>query len=87
MALGIRLGRALLKLLFEYYHPTMSMPSTGPAPSRLSWIACQTTQPHLIGAVVLASWVVLLVGGRRRREPGWIDRGGIAVGRDGSSCS
>lgn len=60
----------------------MSFPVSRPGatPSRLSWIVCQTTQPHLIGVVVLACWLVLAVGGRRRQERSWIDRGGIAVG-------
>ncbi len=80
LALGIRLVHALLKLLLEHFNPTMSIPVSVPGPSRLSWLACQTTQPHLVGVVVLASWLVLALGGRRLRERGWIDRGAIAVG-------
>ena len=81
-ALGIRFGHALLQLTLEHVNPTMSIPvmRSGPGPSRLSWIVCQTTQPHLIGVVVLASWLVLAVGGQRRSDRSWIDRGGIAVG-------
>ena len=80
VALSVRFCHALLKLLLEYYNPTMSIPTTSPGPSRLSWIVCQTTQPHLIGVVVLAAWLVLALGGRRRRERGGIDLGGVAVG-------
>ncbi|MFO0959915.1 MAG: hypothetical protein U0800_21180 [Isosphaeraceae bacterium] len=33
-----------------------------------------------IGYAVLAAWIILILGGRWRPEPGWIDRLGIALG-------
>jgi hypothetical protein len=32
------------------------------------------------GFVVLGSWLTLILGGRWRREPGWIDLGGTMIG-------
>lgn len=82
LALGICLAHALLKLLLEALHPTMLVTQGGGECSQISWLACQSIRPQVIGVVVLASWLTLKLGGLRRRERGrgWIDRTGIAVG-------
>ena len=36
--------------------------------------------PETIGAAVFAAGAILAIGGRRRPEPGWIDRSGRALG-------
>ena len=80
LALGIQVDHVMLALALEHYSPSMMMSTSGPTPSRISWIACQATGPYLIGMVVLISWLALLLGGQQRRERSWIDRTGIAVG-------
>ena len=46
----------------------------------LAYLCCQTFQGGPIGLAVLASWTILALSGRWRREPGWIDRAGSVLG-------
>ncbi len=48
--------------------------------ANFSFLACQMLRPGMVGMAVLAAWLVLKVSGRWRREPGWVDSAGLALG-------
>ena len=53
---------------------------TGKPPTSFSWWKeCSLASEH-VGLVVAATWIILAMARRWRREPGWIDGIGILIG-------
>lgn len=53
--------------------------SVPPSQHALAWKAAIAATPPIVAFSVLAAWITLAISGRRRPEPGWIDRLGRVV--------